>query len=175
MRNGECYPQERLAHHTEETDFGYSQPPGKETQPIWATPSGMDSQTSGNSKTTQTTKKYNGTLTDQTIRKPEWPTPQADDGHKAVMTLQTAQRQADKGHQEMLHGAAQIETHHGLQQEATKPDGNNGSTKMDLNPRFIETLMGVPQDWLTNSTSEETDSYQQWQHTHSPNWQLDLE
>ena len=36
------------------------------------------------------------------------------------------------------------------------PDGPTGSPKADLNPFFVATLMGLPPDWLTHSTSEVT-------------------
>jgi hypothetical protein len=98
-----------------------------------------------------------------------WPTPQAADGHKiGSMTPETAARQAAKGHQEMLAGA--IHTASGPRAATTTPDGPNGSPKADLNPRFVEALMGVPKGWLTPSTSVETGSFQQWQQQHSSSW-----
>jgi hypothetical protein len=215
MRNGECSAQPKLARHTNETDSGYSPP----QQPTWATPSAMDSVTSGNSKTTKATKKYNGTLTDQTIRDPnshklwgtpvalddqktpeahmatktrligpgrteptsltvqskmpenwkDWPTPVASEAYKG-----TDPQRGPAGGSKGLKDAA-IHSEHGPQPETTTKDGKNGSVKADLNPRFVEALMGVPQGWLTNSTSEETASSQEWQQKHSPNWRLDLE
>jgi hypothetical protein len=46
----------------------------------------------------------------------------------------------------------------GLPDVMTSTDGDNGSTKADLNPSFVAALMGLPPDWLTHSTSAETDS-----------------
>ena len=47
----------------------------------------------------------------------------------------------------------------GFRLDPTTPsDGNDGSPKADLNPRFVAALMGVPWDWLTPSTSAATDS-----------------
>jgi len=40
----------------------------------------------------------------------------------------------------------------------TTPDGPNGPPKVDLNPAFVEALMGLPSGWLTASISAETDS-----------------
>jgi hypothetical protein len=95
-----------------------------------------------------------------------WPTPQAADGHKiGSMTPETAARQAAKGHQEMLAGS--IHTASGPPDATTTTDGPDGPPKVDLNPLFVEALMGVPQNWLTPSTSVETGSYQQWQQQHS--------
>lgn len=38
----------------------------------------------------------------------------------------------------------------------TATDGSNGSQRADLNPFFVASLMGLPSDWLTHSTSEVT-------------------
>jgi hypothetical protein len=46
----------------------------------------------------------------------------------------------------------------GLRALTIEPDGPNGSLRADLNPWFVATLMGLPSDWLTHSTSEVTDS-----------------
>jgi hypothetical protein len=44
-------------------------------------------------------------------------------------------------------------------QPLTTPTGGpNGSRKVDLNPFFVATLMGLPADWLTHSTSQVTAS-----------------
>ena len=40
--------------------------------------------------------------------------------------------------------------------QTTQPDGKPGQPKADLNPQFVAALMGVPKDWLTPYTSEET-------------------
>jgi hypothetical protein len=53
--------------------------------------------------------------------------------------------------------------------QTTPTDGNDGPPKADLNPRFVAALMGVPWDWLTPSTSVETDSYHAWLQAHSVN------
>lgn len=64
-------------------------------------------------------------------------------------------------------GLATIAALSGPQAETTTPDGPNGSQPVDLNPRFVEALMGVPPNWLTPSTSAETASYQRWLRLHS--------
>lgn len=104
-------------------------------------------------------------VTSLTVQVKEWPTPQAAEGHKlGGMTLETAQRRERAGFQMTLNAAAQL---HGPPAATTTTDGDTGSPKVDLNPRFVEALMGVPQNWLTPSTSVETDSYQQWLRLHS--------
>jgi hypothetical protein len=95
--------------------------------------------------------------TSLTVQAKMWPTPQARD-HKDA-------------------GGPEPHGHHtpslGIEASRLAPttptDGDTGSPKADLNPRFVAALMGVPWDWLTPSTSVATDSYRQWQHTHSLN------
>jgi len=156
---------------------------------LWPTPTGMDSRASGGNPTTTGT--HGETLTDATARM--WPTPQAADGHKiGSMTPETATRQAAADHQEMLMGAAvlwptpcardakgkpgpnaQMETLPGIasHQHATTPTaGNSGSTKVDLNPWFVASLMGLPADWLTHCTSAVTDSCRKQQQKQLDNY-----
>lgn len=64
---------------------------------------------------------------------------------------------------------------HGRHDPTTGPDGNTGSNKADLNPRFVAALMGVPWDWLNPCTPVATDLYHEWQRKHSPPWRLELE
>jgi hypothetical protein len=84
-----------------------------------------------------------------------WPTPQARD-HKDAGGPEPHGR-----HTPSL--GIEASRHH----PTTPTDGKPGSPKADLNPRFVAALMGVPWDWLTPCTSVATDSYRQWQHTHS--------
>lgn len=58
---------------------------------------------------------------------------------------------------------------HGPLDGTTPTDGGTTSPPADLNPRFVEALMGVPPGWLTPCTSVETDSFQWWLHAHSLN------
>lgn len=115
----------------------------------WPTPTGMDSKASGGSDPN------NVTLTDAAVR--QWPTPTAHDAK-------------GQGHENTnLHNAAMP----GPQAATTSPAGTPGSPGADLNPRFVEALMGVPAGWadplvsLTASTSSATDSYQRWLQLHS--------
>lgn len=68
-----------------------------------------------------------------------------------------------------------MHSHSGPQPVTTPTDGSDGPPKVDLNPRFVEALMGVPPNWLTPCTSVATDSFHEWQQKHSPNWRLVLE
>lgn len=77
-----------------------------------------------------------------------------------------------KSHGETLYDATEkpwlkVYTH-GPRFEATWMDGDD-SGRWDLSPRFVESLMGVPQGWLTPSHSVGTDSYRQWLHSHGTN------
>jgi hypothetical protein len=55
-------------------------------------------------------------------------------------------------------------------QETTPKDGQRGSQKVDLNPWFVATLMGLPPDWLTHSTSAVTDLCHKQQQKQSDNY-----
>ena len=55
----------------------------------------------------------------------------------------------------------------GLRSVATTTGGADGSPKVDLNPFFVATLMGLPMDWLTLSTSAVTASCRKQLHTPS--------
>jgi hypothetical protein len=83
-----------------------------------------------------------------------WPTPKTTDERNATPA------DFDR-HSPKLSAVA------GLHHQTTPTDGESGSPKADLNPRFVAALMGVPWDWLTPCTSVVTDSYQAWLHTHS--------
>jgi hypothetical protein len=100
-------------------------------------------------------------ITSLTVQVKQWPTPTAHD-HKDLGGPPSQQERNSPG-------LATIAAHSGPQDATTPADGNSGSPKVDLNPRFVEALMGVPQNWLTPSTSVETDSYRQWQQLHSLN------
>ena len=130
-------------------------------------------------------------VTSLTVQAKQWPTPKASEGfrgtdparpnHTGGASLMatakdwptpTAHDPKDLGappSQQERHspGLATVVSTHGHQDETTTTDGPNGSPKVDLNPRFVEALMGVPQSWLTPSTSVETGSYQQWLRLHS--------
>lgn len=136
---------------------------------LWATPVARDDQKSPEAHMAMKARMPGGARTEPTsltVQAKMWPTPQAADGHKiGAMSPETAARQAAKGHQEMLAGA--IHTASGPPPATTPPDGPSGPPKVDLNPAFVESLMGLPPGWLTPSTSVETGSFQRWLHTHS--------
>ena len=67
---------------------------------------------------------------------------------------------------------AQMETLPGTasHQAVTTPQpGHDGSQKVDLNPWFVASLMGLPPDWLTHSTSAVTDWCHKQQQQQSDN------
>ena len=76
-----------------------------------------------------------------------WPTPTTKDTN-----LVTSELNPDGKHGMELRRAA---GHFHLAQ-TTQPDGKPGQPTADLNPQFVAALMGVPKDWLTPYTSEET-------------------
>lgn len=55
----------------------------------------------------------------------------------------------------------------GPQDQTTGTDGSGTPQRVDLNPRFVEALMGVPPNWLTPSTSVGMASYRRWLRRHS--------
>jgi hypothetical protein len=89
-----------------------------------------------------------------------WPTPTAADAKKS-------------GHRKKLYTLTDRALR-GPHATMMSPDGDPGSTTVDLNPRFVEALMGLPLGWLTHSISAATDSFREWQRRHSPPWRLAL-
>jgi hypothetical protein len=65
--------------------------------------------------------------------------------------------------------------------QTTATDGASGSPEADLNPRFVESLMGLPEGWcdpeasLTSSTYSAMGSFRSWLRRHLPRWRLELE
>lgn len=59
---------------------------------------------------------------------------------------------------------------HGLLAATIITDGGTGSPRADLNPFFVASLMGLPWDWLTHSTSEVTDWCRNALHTPGDNY-----
>ena len=134
------------------------------------------------------------TLTDAAVRL--WGTPVARDDQKSPeahmrmkanmpggprseptsLTVQAKMWPTPTSHDHRSDGPGQQDRHApGLRTVTTERDGSDGSPTADLNPRFVESLMGLPPGWLTPSTSVATDSFRSWLHTHSPNWRLVLE
>lgn len=138
---------------------------------MWGTPVARDDQKSPEAHLAMKQRLLGRTpdaaVTSLTVQAKQWPTPMAADGHKiGTMTKATAERQRAKGHQEMLAGAVVLS---GPPDETTPTDGGTTSPPADLNPRFVESLMNVPDGWLTPSTSVATDSFRWWLHAHSLN------
>ena len=80
-----------------------------------------------------------------------WPTPKATDASRATpgdLRRNTPGRQA----------------------VTTSTDGSGGSPTVDLNPFFVATLMGLPMDWLTLSTSAVTALCRRQLHTPSDSY-----
>lgn len=98
-------------------------------------------------------------ITSLTVQVKQWPTPKAFDS--------VGGPEPDNRHSPGLLTCAVTHTTSGPPAATTPTDGESGSQRVDLNPRFVEALMGVPQNWLTPSTSVETGSFQRWQRLHS--------
>ncbi|HEY6414824.1 MAG TPA: hypothetical protein VIX41_01260, partial [Acidimicrobiales bacterium] len=90
-----------------------------------------------------------------------WPTPKASEG----------QRGSDPAHGE---GGPSLRQLSGRLLPETGADGTTGSPRADLNPSFVEALMGLPPGWLTPCASGATGSFPGWARRHSPPWRLVL-
>jgi len=160
----------------------------------WATPAAREDQRSPEAHLAMKARMPGGGRTEATsltVQAKMWPTPKASEGHRgtdperpgrtggqslkqatADWPTPTAHDPKDLGgppsqHERKSPGLATVASVHGPRAVTTPTDGESGSPKVDLNPRFVEALMGLPQGWLTPSTSVETDSFQRWLHTHS--------
>jgi hypothetical protein len=99
--------------------------------------------------------------TSLTVQVKMWPTPRASEMHRGS----DPDRGPGGGSKGLKHHAE------GFRPVPTTPlDGDDGSPKADLNPRFVAALMGVPWDWLTPFTSEATDSYPRAPRKHSTSY-----
>lgn len=129
----------------------------------WATPTAGDSKQSGVSEEAMQ-RGYSGTPTDH-VR--EWantfPPPKARDMRGSQgSTSELARHSPD-----LPTVAVELAVELGLLDARTGEVGGATSLKVDLNPCFVASLMGVPLNWLMPSTSVETDSYLQWLDAHS--------
>ena len=166
MQNGHCTQQPTLVPHTNANDSG-----------SWPTPTGMDNRKSGGNPNGTGT--HGETLTDATVH--QWPTPQSRDYRNDTnsqgqtdrhspnlpnISRQWATPRASMNENRTTRHAPTHGVTHGItlagqasHQPLTTPTGGpNGSRKVDLNPFFVATLMGLPADWLTHSTSQVTAS-----------------
>lgn len=127
---------------------------------MWGTPVARDDQKSPEAhlamKQRLLGRKPDAAVTSLTVQVKQWPTPTAHDPKDLGAPASQQERNSH-----MLPVAAALHAS-GPQVETTTPDGNGGSPKVDLSPRFVEALMGVPPNWLTPSTSVETGSYRRW-------------
>lgn len=161
MRNGECSPRPPLVHPIDANAGG-----------AWPTPTGTDSKASGNGAKA-IADGWAGTLADVGVRM--WPTPRASEGSSGSSAMSRADfrptlkqsvamwptprasegfRGTDPPHGDGGPSLRQVATS-GPHDQTTETAGTGGKV---LNPRFIEALMGLPNGWLTPSTSAETDS-----------------
>jgi hypothetical protein len=101
-------------------------------------------------------RRLNGTetVTSLTVQAKMWPTPTARDTK--------GQDQPNRAGGPSLVNAVRFPRN-----PTTPTDGESGSPKADLNPRFVAALMGVPWDWLTPCMPVATASYLAWLRLHS--------
>lgn len=62
----------------------------------------------------------------------------------------------------------------GLHARTMLADGKRGKPTVDLNPQFVASLMGLPKDWLTSYTLEETGSCHSVPQPHGPSSPTEL-
>ena len=130
---------------------------------LWPTAVGMDAKRSGGLPTNG----HGNSLTDLTVRSEQWgnwPTPRASDGGGRGSD---PPRTNDRAGSPTFKSVATAWS--GPPDQTTRKDGSSGSPTADLNPQFVASLMGLPWDWLTPSTSVATDSFRQWLRRHSSN------
>jgi len=149
MRNGECWEQQTLAHHTKGTGFG-----------LWATPAASDGQRGGT-----ITDKMTGQSLPQMVNTPaKWPTPCATDYKGSGQTGQlrdrldyAAERGATKSNNYATPQARDFRS--GSTDRWDNPDRSrnlNDQIGGQLNPTWVEWLMGWPPEW-TDLKPLETD------------------
>ena len=131
MRNGDCSQRPTLVPLTSANGSG-----------AWPTPVSHDAKSTGPSQAHRQSPPLVEAATHQT-----WATPRA-----SMNENRTGKNAPSHGqtHGETL--AGQVSHQHAT----TTTEGPNGSPKVDLNPFFVASLMGLPPDWLTHSTSEVT-------------------
>jgi len=100
-------------------------------------------------------------ITSLTVQTKMWATPRASMNENR--TGKNAPSHGN-GHGMTLAGQA------GHRHATTNSAGADGSPKVDLNPFFVATLMGLPKDWLTLSTSAVTASCHRQLHTPSDSY-----
>lgn len=127
-------------------------PPLTDQAAHWPTPKAHDSRPTRRNQS----KLYSPDLSDTAVNL--WPTPKASE-----MARGSDPARGPRGGSPSL----KHEAEHSPHSPTTPADGESGSDKTDLNPRFVESLMGVPQGWLSPSTLEETAWCRWWQQQRS--------
>jgi hypothetical protein len=185
MRNGVCSPRPPLAPLTNANASGFSLWPTTTTMDsvgsggnpnttgthgttltdravrMWGTPVARDDQKSPDAHMAMKERMGRNTATSLTVQAKMWPTPRASMNENRTTGHAPSH---GNGHGRTLAGEA---SEHGRHAPTTQTDGNSGSPREDLNPRFVAALMGVPWDWLTPSISVGTDSFHAWLQAHS--------
>lgn len=164
MRSGVCSPRPPLAPLTSGSGSGSWPSPKAADGAVrqWATPAAREDQRSPEAHLAMKARMPGGGRTEATsltVQAKMWPTPTSHDPKDLGGPPSQHERKSP--------GLATVASVHGPQAVTTPTDGESGSPKVDLNPRFVEALMGLPPGWLTPSTSVETGSFQRWLHTHS--------
>jgi hypothetical protein len=154
MRNGECWERQTLAHHTNETEFG-----------LWPTPT-----VCGNYNQKGMSKNSGDGLA-TAVKK--WPTPTTSTGGPQMMGDKLRPSGA-KGSNNLA-GAVRTwptPTAHNSKEGAFPAEYNRKTPTLaaevggQLNPNWVEWLMGWPVGW-TDLKQLETDKFQKWQDEHS--------
>lgn len=116
---------------------------------MWGTPVARDDQKSPEARQAMLERLGGGRteITSLTVQSKMWGTPRASDAAKG--TDPPHGNGGQTGLKQQLHSHLHA---------TTTTDGPTGSPRADLNPFFVATLMGLPMDWLTHSTSAVTAS-----------------
>jgi hypothetical protein len=130
MRNGVCSLRPPLEPLTAETAGG-----------VWGTPTARDDQKTPQAHMAMKARMGRSTATSLTVQVKMW-SRSADSSRQSPDLRDEVSRWATASH------------HH----RTTVPDGNDGSPRVDLNPEFVASLMGLPSGWLTPSVSAATAS-----------------
>jgi len=129
---------------------------------MWGTPTARDEQRTPAAAAAAKANMKGGArteITSLTVQSKMWGTPCAVDAFKGTDPPHGDGGQTGLKQQLASHLAA-----------TTTTDGPNGSPRADLNPFFVASLMGLPWDWLTHSTSEVTVSCRNALHTPGANY-----
>lgn len=172
MRNGVCSQRPTLAPRTSERGSG-----------SWGTPVARDDQKTPEAHLAMKARMGGGrtAITSLTVQAKAWPTPRASMAYTADDSASSNPNSGGDGlvstaknwptptaHDAEGQGFDDTNLHNaGLQHATTTTDGSTTSPPADLNPRFVEALMGVPPGWLTPCTSVETALYRRWLRLHS--------